>query len=136
MSSIHVTWTDENENIILFTFRPDWVWQDFTQAGLESIEMMQAAGHPVVQIFDMRNANNIPRNTFSQGREALNQKPHPNLEKVIVVGMNGYFNAIFRAFEKMLPSTWIEKWNMTFVDSLEEAVVIAHEELSHATRPR
>jgi len=131
MTTIHTEWTDDDHTIILFTFETDWTWQDFSAAGNLSMEMMSTVDHPVIQIFDMRNAHNIPRNTFSNGRQALGKKPHPNMTKVIVVGMNGYFNAIFRAFEKMLPPSWIDKWSLTFVASLEEAVEMAHRDLTN-----
>lgn len=130
MPSIRVDWTDTDHNILLFTFVTDWTWQDFISVGNQSMEMMSSVDYPVIQIFDMRSAHNLPRNAFSGGRQLLGREPHRNLHKAIIVGMNGYFNAIYRAFEKMLPASWIDKWNMSFVDSLEEAVELAQKELS------
>ncbi len=132
MNAIRVDWADENKNILLFTFVSEWTWQEFNAAGSLSMEMMGTVNHPVIQILDMRQAQALPKNVLSNGRKAIDRKPHPNLEKVIVVGINGYFNAIYRAFEKMLPASWIDKWNLAFVDTLVEAVEQAQQDLTQS----
>lgn len=129
MPTIDVTWYSDDQNILVFTFTDGWDWSDFMTVADTAWEMMDTVDHAIIQIFDLREVSRLPVNIFSRGRTVFGADKHPNLNTLIIVGANNYLMAVYRAFTSMLPASLINRWNMTFVDTMEEAIISAHDRL-------
>lgn len=127
MSTIELAWHPQHPQILVFTFQSNWGWTDFYAAGDASNEMMDAVDFAVVEIFDMRKAHGMPPNIIMHGRTILNSETHPRLEALILVGVNSYLMAIYKLFERILPPSILEKWNIVLLNDMDAAIDRANE---------
>ncbi len=122
MQSIRVSWYDEHHHILVIQFEEGWDWPDLYIALVQVHDMVQASDSPIVQIFDMSECSQLPGNMFQQGRKLLQRPTPPQIKAVITVIPNPYLQAVYRAFHKMFPKTLFSKWNLSFVESLDDAL--------------
>ncbi len=121
-SHIDYEWFDNRRQILLLHFQNGWDWNELNTI-LNKVEvMLDEIEHPVTIIFDVKNMSQFPLNIFQQGKSIFQRTRHPQLKQLIVAGANVFITAVFRAFESMLPASWIDKWDILFIDSLEQAL--------------
>jgi len=124
MSNIDVRWHTDKGCILLLTFEQGWTWETFVHAGYQCNDMMDTVSHPVIQVFDMSQTDNIPGNMFKHRRPIFSSDIHPNLQQVIIGGANKYMQAVYRALTNVLPAALVNGWHITFADTLEEALAL------------
>lgn len=130
MTSVETYWFDDNQQIIIVEFGEVWDWESFYITADKSYQMIDTVSHNVVQILDLRNFKTMPEKVFLHGRKALSNKPHPQIKAIVMVDLNYYLTAVYNAFERMLPQHFVQKWNMVFVNTMEEAIDVAKERLN------
>ncbi len=97
MTTVHVDWDDDAQQIIRYVFQPRWDWVDFFAAVSEARALMDSAPGNVGVIFDASDAPNInvPPNALTNFRNALNRSHEKN--KLMVVVLNSAFARILIA---------------------------------------
>lgn len=126
MAHIEIEWHDNDKTILVWRFQETIDWEAFAEGHHRSFDMMDSVNHSVVQILDLTDVNGLPNNILSEGRRSAQRKPHPNMVQIVVVGLNPYLNAAINLFQKVLPKSMIDKWQMTFSDTIEDALTTAH----------
>jgi hypothetical protein len=132
---IHVQWDNDEQTIVVFTFDGTWTWQDFRDACDESRKLHDAVSHQVASIFDMREANDLPTNFFSQVRYALDVTDPPNRTKTqLVIGAGFLIRSLGEVFQRLYGSRY--GFALAFVSSPEQAYEMALTELQSLTAPK
>ncbi|GEM_PF-1638128 len=126
---IVLEWFDDTRQILFVTFQNGWEWKEFNTA-LDQIELMlDQSDNRVVIIFDIQSVSKVPLNIIKEGKQVFARTPHAQLDSLIITGSNQLLDAVFRAFQALLPSQSINKWNIISLATLKEALEYASRHL-------
>lgn len=128
--SIKTEWGNDEKTILLFTYEPNWSWNDLNDAVTLAYDMMETIDHPVVHIADMRNASILPSGAMTQGRNLANRR-HPRQTLLIVVGANSLVRTLGNTFSKIYSRVGGDSRNV-YAATLEEAYALAEKEIQQA----
>lgn len=122
MTYITANWHDTEKRILLIKFTDGWQWDELFQI-LDQIKVwLDDHSQTVVILFDVSVMTKFPLNIFKHARVIWFRAPHPNVDSMVVVGANAFIKATHRAFQAMLPSSALERWKISFVDTFDEAI--------------
>jgi hypothetical protein len=99
--AIHVQWDDPAQTTICFVVDGAWTWDEFYQAKTEANTLMDAV--PQIHIHclvDMHRGNMLPRNAITHFSK-LQRSSHTKMGHVVLIGTNGFVQAIFRLMDKI-----------------------------------
>jgi hypothetical protein len=86
--SITVKWDDEGHTVLRMEFKAHWTIQELRTVGMDAIQLIRTAGHPVYMINDFSGSASVPIGVLWQAR-SLNQMRPPNWEAGITITTDG-----------------------------------------------
>lgn len=110
----------ELHNVIAFTFKPGWTWDDFF-AGLETEKQILKtfSGQRYDVIADFEATSSVPvGNAVGHVRRSLETARQYNRGMTVVVSKSGYIRALVNTLVRMVPTF---RDSFIAVDSLSEA---------------
>lgn len=121
--SYSVSWTDENQTIVLQTYVGNLKIEDYYHAIDESAKLLQSVNHMVDLIMDVSEANTDMKG-FLQAVYYANKKVPDNQRLVIVVEASRFMQSLGKIAETIAPKA---TKNVYFVDTVDEAHQIIEE---------
>ncbi len=122
--AIQVAWGNPDRTIVLYTFDGAWTWQEFHAAIDIARRLTSTVRHPVREIIDMTQADDVP-SLVSLPLNAMNHMKrlihsvHSAECEVFVVGVKPLVKALWDTFRAI--SSPSRATNVCFVKTLDEA---------------
>jgi hypothetical protein len=92
--TIHVTWDNTEQTIILYTVNGHWTWGELTEALAQGRALMDSVSHERVDfIVDMTDGNTLPSITLYHFTR-LSQAPHPKSGLMVMTGVAPVIRAL------------------------------------------
>ena len=117
--TIDVKWANEEKTICVLQRSPNWTWEEFDAANVQSNTMIKAVHHTVDLIVD--GADRLPPGSPAvHFKKAMISKPE-NLRYVIIVISNPFGRIIFNVMSKL---SLRQSRKLVSASSTEEAYVL------------
>lgn len=120
MAYITTEWFDNTHHVLVLHFHNGWQWDDLYSILSHIDARLDTVHHPVTVFVNVQTITQLPLNIFKHGKQVFQYPPHPNFDRIVIIGANRYLRAIYRAFEAMIPALWIDKWHISFADSFDD----------------
>jgi hypothetical protein len=118
--SIHVSWKDEEQTILLVQFVDEWTWEDYKLAFEDARLMVKDIDHHFVQLLDMRQSKVISSGAASQHiLRARRSSFSEHVGITVIVGAETRIKVILDVFEKISGRAYPKRY---LVESLDEAM--------------
>jgi hypothetical protein len=126
--AIQVAWGNYDRTVVLYTFDGAWTWQEFFAAIDIARRLARTVDHPVKEIIDMTNADDIPSYitlplNAMNNMKLLIHSVHSSECEVLVVGIKPLVKALWETFRAVASPKLAT--NVCFVKTLEEAYRMA-----------
>lgn len=115
--SIHVTWDNSEETILLWTFIGRWTWGEYDDALNQAAEMLDNVNHGVDFIYDAREMSILPPDLITQFKRRYLNK-HRNTRQFLVVGVDSYLQLLWNTFTTL---PYARHLRVLYFDTLDEA---------------
>jgi hypothetical protein len=126
--AIQVAWGNLERTVVLYSFDGAWTWQEFYAAIDIARRLARTVNHPVKEIVDMTNADDIPSfvtvplNAMNNMKMLIHNM-HSNECEVFVVGIKPLVKALWETFRAV--SSPRLATNVCFVKTLDDAYRLA-----------
>jgi hypothetical protein len=116
--AIDVSWYDEAQTIIRYTFNGPWTWDELNAARETDHALRRTKNYQVDNILDMRRSPIIPQNPIVRFRSFASSVPE-NAGMTVIVGANTLVEALVNIFRRIYSAPPIQA--ICFAATLEEA---------------
>ncbi len=106
MTTILVTWYNQEKTIIRYTFPKSWTWEDLYIAIDNAAAMLDTVKHRVCILLDLTASERVPSLNV-MGLQRVANAPtakHPNMGIFVMVGMRPFVRAVADVFFRLYPA--------------------------------
>lgn len=117
--SVIVEWDHEEAAVVRQTFTGKWTWNELYTSLQEVDRLIRSVDHPVFLLIDMRKSMVLPSGALAHVRTL--DRWHPNLQKIIAIGVNPLIRTMFGVVARVRPSMHEQ---IILVITLEDAFAV------------
>ncbi|MBZ0298228.1 MAG: hypothetical protein K8J31_00720 [Anaerolineae bacterium] len=119
--SIAVNWGDPDRTTLQLTFERGWTWENLKQAIAQADMLIEAAGHTVHLIIDLRGGGGVPRDFLTAAGDLFAQgEARPNEGTRVIVGAGVLLRGAYRSLQALYGTQLAER-PFLFAASPDEA---------------
>ena len=120
--AIEVTWYDEAQTVMLWTYTGQWTWHDYENARTQSRSLVGQSKNPIYVIADFRASRLLPNNALSNFRNSYDSADYEFILAVIVA-KSLWFESMIGALRRLYPQLGKK---VQLAHSLDDAITLIH----------
>jgi hypothetical protein len=117
--SIDVRWENDEHTLVLWTFPPQWTWEDFFKAKEVSDGMVRDLPYVVDIIGNLTRSSVLPKGAIGTYSSSTKSSPK-NTGIIVLVGTNAFVKLMVGTFSKLIPFG-VPGASFLFADTVEGA---------------
>jgi hypothetical protein len=119
-NTITLSWYDDEEMILYFTFGKSWNWEEFFTLDAESNRLVGEKDYVVDSIFDFSSTVSIPEKVLTNfARAAKGSGSHPNHGVTVAFGVGMLMEILGRSVQRIVRSN-----HVVIAKDVDEALAI------------
>ncbi len=95
MRAVAVTWTDENQTCISWSFQGKWTGSDYFDSLVQLWSLMDSKRDSLNLLVDMQYSRANPSNLVALMQAAVRKQPPCNVRRIVVVANTSYWQSLY-----------------------------------------
>jgi hypothetical protein len=122
--SATVNWHNPQKTALRFTLNGTLRLDELRAARLAGDQLLDTVAHPVVVVFDFRDASALAMGTLGRLKPEVDQPHHPNTAHLMIyIGLNHLLTTLWAIVKRLYPQLYAGR-EIRFVHTLEEADIL------------